>query len=167
MAELFRINAVNANEIAALFEQAPEITAEEMRAGIWEASLLLERELKDAAPTGATHNLRQGISAKEPKVLANNVIGEVGTSSIHALPVELGTKPHFPPVAPIKDWVKSKLNVEASRVDSVAFLIARKISRVGTKAQPFFKATFEANKKQVETIFIASANRVLERLAHG
>lgn len=44
-----------------------------------------------------------------------------------------GRKPGtFPPVEPIREWVRGKLNVDASEVNSVAFMIARKISQSGT-----------------------------------
>lgn len=165
MAE-YKIEAVNADEIIALFAKAPDIAAIEMRAGTTEALLLLERELKDEAPRGATSTLGSSIAAQEPRLLSDRVLGLVGTSIVHALPVELGTKPHFPPVEPLKDWVRAKLNVAASQVDSVAFLIARKISKKGTEAQPFFKETFNANKGQIETIFTQSATRIIDKLSH-
>jgi len=38
----------------------------------------------------------------------------------------------FPPLEPIREWVRIKLNVPDSQVNSVAFLIARKIARSGT-----------------------------------
>ena len=162
----FRIEAINADELVRLFQQAPEIVGAELRTAIKEASMLLERELKDAAPTGATATLRGSINAEEPQVLANQVIGVVGTSIAHALPVELGTRPHFPRIEPLRDWVRAKLAVDASQVNSVAFLIARKISRVGTPAQPFFADTVERNQGQVQTIFIRSAERMVDRLSH-
>jgi len=44
-----------------------------------------------------------------------------------------GRKPGtFPPVEPIREWVRGKLNVEASEVNSVAFMIGRKIANQGT-----------------------------------
>lgn len=162
-----RIDAGNAQAILALFERTPDIAKQELSAGVLEAQLLLVRELKDAAPTGATESLRGSISAKEPKVLANSVIGEVGTSIGHALPVELGTKPHFPPLAPLRDWVKSKLDVEAEQVDNVAYMIARKIAARGTEARHFFEDTIKATEGQVQTIFIRSVDRITERLSHG
>lgn len=44
-----------------------------------------------------------------------------------------GRKPGaFPPVEPIREWVRGKLNVEESEVNGVAFMIARKIAKSGT-----------------------------------
>ena len=38
----------------------------------------------------------------------------------------------FPPVQNIRDWVRQKLNVEEKQINSVSFLIGRKISTQGT-----------------------------------
>lgn len=62
--------------------------------------------------------------------------------------IENGTKPHFPPVDAIKKWISVKpilprplKSGKLPTSNQLAFLIARKISRVGTKAQPFLKPT--------------------------
>lgn len=62
--------------------------------------------------------------------------------------IENGTKPHFPPVDAIKKWISVKpvlprplKSGKLPTSNQLAFLIARKISRVGTKAKPFLKPT--------------------------
>lgn len=62
--------------------------------------------------------------------------------------IENGTKPHFPPVDAIKKWISVKpilprplKSGKLPTQNQLAFLIARKISRVGTKAKPFLKPT--------------------------
>ena len=68
-----------------------------------------------------------------------------------------GRKPgKFPPMQPIRDWVRRKLNVEESEVDGVAFVIARKIAREGTDI-----FTGKAKGLQVEML-IAQINKELE-----
>lgn len=51
--------------------------------------------------------------------------------------VETGTRPHWPPPEPIAAWA-SKVGFTGS-----PFLIARAISRRGTRAQPFWKPGIE------------------------
>lgn len=53
--------------------------------------------------------------------------------------VEWDTRPHFPPISAIRDWIEAKpvvpradQNGKVPSVDQLAFLIARKISEVGT-----------------------------------
>jgi len=68
-----------------------------------------------------------------------------------------GRKPgKFPPIQPIRDWVRRKLNVEESEVDGVAFVIARKIAREGTDI-----FTGKAKGLQVEML-ISEINKELE-----
>ena len=62
--------------------------------------------------------------------------------------VENGTKPHFPPVDAIKQWIKVKPVLPRPLKDGklptenqLAYLIGRKISKVGTKPNPFLAPT--------------------------
>lgn len=62
--------------------------------------------------------------------------------------VEYGTKPHFPPLSAIKRWISVKPVLprplpsgKLPTENQLSYLIARKISKVGTKPQPFLKTT--------------------------
>lgn len=64
--------------------------------------------------------------------------------------VEYGTKPHFPPIEAIRKWIRVKpilpkplQNGKLPTENQLAFLIARKISKVGTRPQPFFEKSIE------------------------
>ena len=82
------------------------------------------------------------------------------------MPVELGTKPHFPPIEPLIDWVKARLGISTEKeARGVAFLIARKIAVRGTAAQHPFGLTFQAVEAQVFDIFDRATGRIAERLA--
>mgnify|MGYP000630952051 CR=1 FL=1 len=70
-----------------------------------------------------------------PRIAGNRVEGKLSTNVIYALVVEHGSRPHWPPRAPIEFWVARKLGVRGKRVRAVAFLVARKIARRGTPAQ--------------------------------
>lgn len=59
--------------------------------------------------------------------------------------LDKGTKPHMPPVDAIAKWVEVKIN--PPEVNNLAWAIATKIKKEGTKPHPFFdKATEEAWK---------------------
>lgn len=160
-----RIDIVNAAAIARAFDAAPEIVLDEFEAATWEAELLLQREVQELTPVGATGLLRQSISAREPRRLADQVIGEVGTSIAHALPVELGTRPHFPPIRPLADWAVAKLGVGRDQAERVGYLIARKIAQRGTKGAAMFAKAFQANRAQVLRIYEAALPRIAQRIA--
>ncbi|HWR17122.1 MAG TPA: hypothetical protein VN577_19995 [Terriglobales bacterium] len=61
----------------------------------------------------------------------------------YVLPVETGTRPHFPPITPLMLWVKQKFGVgDEQAARSIAFAVAQKIAKRGTKgAFMFQKAT--------------------------
>ena len=69
--------------------------------------------------------------------------------AIYGESVEAGTKPHFPPVAPIRHWVERKLGITGKEAGSVAFLIARAISKRGTKGAGMFEKSFDENEAAV------------------
>ena len=151
--------------LQAAFARAPEITIEELRRAMVEADSLLEREVKDATPTAAG-TLRGSVTHTE-EVSETGVIGMTFSPLKYAEAVELGTKPHFPPIDALVDWVVQKLGVPEKRARSVAFLVARKISRSGTPAHGMFQRTLAWQKSQVESIFDRAVERITERLAGG
>ena len=151
-----------AAEIAALWAQAPEICREELLRAVTEADLLLEREIKERTPT--TFGVLRASVFGEEQVLADSVIGVVGTAMSYAVPVELGTQPHFPPIEPLKDWVRAKLNVPPEQVDEVAYLVARKIAAHGTKGAHMFGDAFAANQGQIARMYEGAHARIVQRL---
>ena len=63
--------------------------------------------------------------------------------------VELGTKPHWPPRAPIQGWVERRFHVLGTEAKSLAFLVSRKIARKGTEGRFFFKKGEEYIEKNM------------------
>lgn len=60
----------------------------------------------------------------------------------HAAYIEFGTNPHWPPFKPLRDWTwrnRANLGISDKDVDSVAYLICRKIAAEGTEEQPFIR----------------------------
>lgn len=61
--------------------------------------------------------------------------------------IEYGTRPHFPPIQAIRKWIDVKpvlprpMKGKLPTKDQLAFLIARKISKVGTRPKPFLNKT--------------------------
>lgn len=155
---------------ARFVQQAPAIAREEMERSVEEALLLLEREIKENTPVGAHGLLRGSITHQmRGQALSDGlgVAGIVGSSLNYALPVELGTKPHFPPLEPLRDWVEKKLGVDSKRAEHVAYLVARKIAKRGTKGARMAGNTLDAQAEQVNAIIAAAIPRIIERLAGG
>lgn len=161
------LSLASSDAALAALEQYPERYARELTAAMLEAGLLLEREIKEFAPVGASGGAagyRGSIAAIPPYMNGDILTGGVGTNSPYAIPVELGTRPHFPPVQPIADWVRAKLGEKdpvAAR--SIAYCIARKIAAHGTEGQHVFKRALDAAQEQLVGVF----DRAVERTVNG
>lgn len=151
------------------YRQAPQIVREELEAAVTEADLLIYREVSDRVPVGAGGAAGlKGSLFHEEQVSGATVSGLVATAIAHAVPVELGTKPHFPPIEPLIDWVRAKFGISGEKeARGAAFAIARKIAMRGTKAQLPFGITFQALEGQVKDIFNRAAERMTVRIAKG
>jgi len=84
--------------------------------------------------------LRNSIARRAP----SDFVREVYSDTDYGVYVEFGTRPHFPPLEPIKDWARRVIGDEG-----VAFPIARKISREGTEAQPFLRPALDEFQSQM------------------
>ena len=83
-------------------------------------SIKTEITSKGMNTTGSAVN---SLSIKGNKLYGNSYIYQL----VH------GRKPgKFPPVQALRDWVRAKLKVDEKKVNSVAYLVGRKIARHGT-----------------------------------
>ena len=160
-------------EYARFLKQAPKIAREEMERSVEEALRLLKHEIQENTPTGAHGHLRGSITHQlRGQALSDGlgVVGTVGSSLNYALSVELGTKPHKVSIegqVALREWVEKKLGIDPSRSASVAFLIARKISKKGTKGARMAGRALDDNAAQVNQIVAAAVPRIVARLQGG
>lgn len=82
--------------------------------------------------------------------------------------IENGTKPHFPPLDAILKWIRLKpilpragANGKLPTENQLAYLIGRKISRVGTEANNHLSNTIE-NNNYAERIALAVAQDIIK-----
>jgi len=147
--------SVDIQGIESLAQKWPEATRKATIARITETVLFLEAEIKKATPMGAGPvNLRDTIFHKVD--MGEPAWGMVATPAKYGEAVELGTRPHFPPVAPLQYWVEKQMGLTGKEARSVAYLIARAISKRGTKPRKMFTDTME---KQHATV-IGILNRI-------
>lgn len=136
------------DELARAWANAPQIAQAQLEQFMEGATLHVQGEVQERTPA-AHGTLKQSITS-EVEVLADSVIGVVGTPLSYAIPVELGTRPHFPPVDAIEDWVRVKLGITGPEARGVAFAIARKIAARGTQGAFMFQNAMAAAEPELE-----------------
>ena len=145
--------------------QAVAVVRDEMLRGMREALVLSDGELVKRTPVGVTGRMRSGwiqrvsiLSAEPVRIHGENV--NVTPYAIH---VDQGSVPHWPPYGPgssLALWVQRKLGPNVS-----AFLVARRISRVGTRAQRIVERTARAVRGPITNHFQTTViNRIVRRL---
>lgn len=114
----------NIKGLKKLTEEYPAASRDARKARLTEALLLLERVVKEKTPEGAGPiHLRDSFFSTVDWI-GDQFKGIFGTPLAHGEPVEYGTKPHFPPIAPLQHWVEKILGLEGKKARSVAFAIA-------------------------------------------
>ena len=117
-----------------------EIICESVEDGINKFVLLLGREILSKSQD----NLKEFEAIDTGELLRSSSISvSSGVSVIYSAPyadyIEYGTKPHTPPLEPIKDWAKRKLGLTDKEAENVAKMVVYKISKHGTEAKPYLR----------------------------
>jgi len=160
----FIINGLDA--FIDLYQNAPDIVMDEMEIAVLESILYLEAQVKTTTPTGAYEKLRDSFTT-EVKRDADEIVGVISTSLSYAIPVELGTKPHMPPVTPLIDWVKTKIGLDEDEGGKrIAWAIAIKISQRGTEGAHMVGDIWESpiTEAMADSILQKYVNRIEARL---
>ena len=83
--------------------------------------------------------------------------------------IEYGTRPHFPPIQAIRKWIDVKpvlprpIKGKLPTRDKLAFLIARKISRVGTRPKPFLNKTI-SDFNLIDKVYDLLLNQIQQQI---
>jgi hypothetical protein len=123
----------------------------EMRDSVNRIGAVAERAIKLNAPVD-TGRLRNSVGMISR---LSGLQATVATNVKYARPVNDGSVPHFPPVAALNPW--------ARRHGIPAFLVARAISRRGTKATKFFTNGVE-KAQQFAGVEIRDLGRAIVRI---
>lgn len=105
-------------------------------------------EVKKRTPKGVSAGGGlEGSIFQEVRTTGVAVEAIVSTPLVYGPPVEFGSEPHFPPSDALKGWAKRKLGDE-----KLAYVVARAISRRGTKPQEMFQKAWDENLGQVQSL---------------
>jgi len=161
---VIRPDMADVEKLAVAMRVAPDIVQDELRGFVSAVTNHMQKEVTDRVPT--THGtLRASIIGNFRPLPGLGFEGVVGTSLSYAIPVELGTKPHMPPVQPLVEWARQKLGVSGKEAERAGWGIARKIARQGTKGHFMFADAFSANEAQVVSGFGECVSRIERRIA--
>lgn len=131
--------------------------------GVWmrTATAHMTAEVQDRTPT-AHGLLRQSIHGEATR-LGSTWLGVTASSAAHAVPVELGTRPHWAPLQPLIAWVETKLGLTGPAGAAVARAVRWGISRHGTEGAQMFSKAFSANRGLLASTLSAAIDRALAR----
>jgi len=139
-------------EQARMTQIVADLHGEPMLEGMRNATLLVTRDAKRFAPVD-TGRLRASIIPEVRVSGPTQIQGVVGSNVEYAPFVELGTKPHWPPVGALEVW--------ARRHGTSAFLVARAISRRGTKAVKYLERAFDQNISRIVGYIDAAVKSII------
>lgn len=108
-------------------------------------------DAKRLAPVD-TGRLRASITP-EVRMDGDVVLGVVGTVVKYAAAMELGTRPHFPPVSALEVW--------AQRHGVNAFAVARAISKRGLQPRRYLQGALEKNQGRIVRIIGEAVGRIV------
>lgn len=158
------------NELFASFDRtARKVDAEALK-GLQSAGLEIVAEAKRNLNQNKTNNtgtLRASGKIQKDKDGVDAGFFSSESSEGYAAYVEYGRGPtqkagQIPLRTTLKAWVHRKLGIPYGKeLDSATFLIARKIHRKGTKAQPFFAPAVKKFEDKVKDIVSDTINKAL------
>ena len=115
----------------------PDEVSRHVLAGMDRATALLIRELESSTSIGATGELAKSWTAGSEIQSPGHVAAEVGTELEHGVYAELGTRPHWAPIAPLLNWVVNGPIGEKDEASAkrIAYAVQAKIAKKGTDGQ--------------------------------
>ena len=135
--------------------------------GFEQSGAAIAREESDEAPRGADSALANSMEWEVEKRRPFPLFVKVGPTVKYGEPVAKGSRPHFPPPDALERWVRLKLGVDPAEVRGVAFLIARKISQVGTDANPFHTRGLNNARPTIRRIWGRVADEIARNITRG
>lgn len=158
------LSVSTAAAVSGAFLRAPAILLEELETAMGSAVAYLLRETQENTPTAMGTLRRSFIGRTDVVALLDSVFGSVSSPLPYALPVELGTKPHHPPLEPLITWAEVKLGLAGDEAEAAALAIQRKIGRVGTMAHGMAHFALADGRETIHSEIAQGAERALRRI---
>jgi len=136
-----------------------DLSGQPMVEAMHKATLLVTGSAKRAAPVDRG-TLRASIMP-EVVLMSKRVEGVVGSNLRYAPAQELGTRPFWPPYAPIAEWVRRKRMASGAAIYAVARGVQKAIARRGIKAKLFLQKGLDENRERILQIFDDTVTRII------
>jgi len=137
---------------------ATKVVDRKLEDAMYEATQLLEREVKERTPRGvmgAQGGLLSTIHGEVLKKGTSVVKGVVGSSAEYAEVIEKGRRAgkKWPPEGALIRWIEVKLKVGREMAERLEFVIRRKIGRKGFPGVHMFEKALDENWHRIQKIF--------------
>jgi hypothetical protein len=151
--------------LARCFERFPAETRQVLRGWMHAATLFLQGEVIERTPA-AEGALRASVHPWMQEI-PGGMLGGVGTSLAYAEAVELGSKPHMPPIQPLEQWVRTKLGKSGKEGTQIARSIQWHISHYGTPAAGMFHRGLSVGAGEIARQFGLAIEQLRARVFGG
>jgi hypothetical protein len=134
------VSITGAAEVQRAIRNLANLAPQKLKAAVEDSTVTIHGEARRNVTTDVGF-LKNSIDFEV--TTSSGITGEVRVGSSYGPYVEFGTKPHFPPVAPLEEWARRH-----GMPPGTGYLIARKIAQTGTVAQPFLFPAAEAERNR-------------------
>lgn len=131
--------SINLSQFASIVRGMPKQVGDAVVRGVQSAGLrgvgIVIEEIARAKPHPAinTGELMESVRFRPtPKG------GTIEVDAPQAWYIENGTRPHFPPLAPLAEWAMRKFSVDEKEARRIAYAVAIKIAETGIEPRHFF-----------------------------
>jgi hypothetical protein len=145
------VKVIGQKELEKAFRQSPKIVRDAIDPAIRKAILAIQARAITKIPVdrGELRNANVPVFSTLKGVLENR--------APYAIFVHEGTRPHFPPLHAIERW--------ANRHGINPYLVARAISKKGTKGIPFYDDAVKDSNPLIDSIFGQALTNITIKLA--
>ncbi|WP_020164714.1 HK97 gp10 family phage protein [Methyloversatilis discipulorum] len=160
------VDATDLERLAAQWDRAPKVFDDSVGGRVGGLMMDVSADVKELTPTNQS-TLKDSILHATQVRPGLGVTGIVGTSLSYAIPVELGTRPHIPPIEPILLWVKQKLGLRGREAKSAAYAIKWTIAKRGTLGVGMFHRTFARRRGEIAGVLNYAVREGLQKAFGG
>lgn len=188
----FRIEATG-QRVPPLDKRPDQEFQELARREVAVASIEVRNTMRRVTPTGGTGLTRQGWQIQAPKRRGQTMAGRVFNSTVSAIVLDQGAKPHFPPAGSLLkvgrglrgrkqgrttrtletepalgQWIRRVLGiVDDEEVHRVAFLIGRRFRAQGIEPRRIFTDAWRALRPELDRRMRELGDKLIAKISEG